>query len=236
MKKIILLVLILGLGILGFFIYMQKNVSNTVNTHNVTPVIVIPSDIEYHIIKDTSQQGVKRVVQVRLNKRVSENVLKDIALKIKQINAGTYKRTFIGYYLVQHNKDYGYWATTNFDPHLKVKVAGATLEEEKLLTKKQEPNPARKIIGSWLQDTNFYAVRLTFFTNKDNEIFLESIYDDGSSGIKRMLEKNDPIFGRKLFEEKYYIRDGAYYLITPTQELELWNKVDGHYDTAIKLP
>lgn len=50
-----------------------------------------------------------------------------------------------------------------------------------------------------------------------------------------MSEIHDDIFGHKIFENKYYKRDGEYFLLKPTGELELWNNVDGHYDTAKKL-
>ena len=58
----------------------------------------IPVDVSYEIIKiDTAD--ITRSLDVQLNKRVSEDVLRIIALELKAQEPRSYERTFILYYL-----------------------------------------------------------------------------------------------------------------------------------------
>ncbi len=178
----------------------------------------------YKILQDEKTKDIKRVVKVMLKERVSNETLKSIAQKIKQIDPLSYHRTFIGYFLPESNKDFGYWATTNFDPYLKVKIYGTTLKGKKLLTKKPEVNPDRKIIGTWVLNTAFGLTRMTFFIDKDNKLFLEQIFDDGSKKLSNLSEINNSDMGRKLVDGDKYKNYGEYYLLMPSGRLEHWDK------------
>ncbi len=233
MKKIILTVVLFLMGTLVFVSCTDSTEDNVSNITNTQPDIAIPSDVQYNIIRD-EHTSIKRVVEIVLNKRINEKTLKDIGLKIRQGN----EKTYIGYFLSKQTVGYGYWARTNFTPNLEVKIVGATLEQEQALRKKTKSPPERKIIGSWLNDINPYNAfleKLTFYRNDNNATFLERTYAKGSPNITRMFTKNDPIFGLKIYEDKYYKRDGEYYLITPEGILELWNNEGGNYATLQKI-
>ena len=53
----------------------------------------------FKVIKDTHLHHLKRTVEVRLQDRVSEETLAEIADRIKATGKRNFDRTFIGYYL-----------------------------------------------------------------------------------------------------------------------------------------
>ena len=57
----------------------------------------IPDDMSYSIIDSTATAGIKRSLDVRLNKRVAEDTLRAMALKLKSQDSRDYDRTFITY-------------------------------------------------------------------------------------------------------------------------------------------
>jgi hypothetical protein len=64
----------------------------------------IPDDIEYNIIEDEKKLDIKRSVVVSLNRKVSRDVLKEIALTLKLNDTRSYQRTFIGYFSWEKTK------------------------------------------------------------------------------------------------------------------------------------
>ena len=202
MKKIIL-TLLFSIWTL-VFISCGETTKNKISKQRIKTVLDIPSDVSYSIEKDIKDRN-KRVVDIILNKRVNKKVLENIALWIREKN----EKIYIGYFLGKENVGYGYWARSNFTPNLTVKILGATLEEEQVLRKKLELTPERKLIGSWLNDINPYNAileKLTFF-KEANSTFLEITYTKGSPSIIKMVIKDDPILGLKIYQNKYYKRD-----------------------------
>lgn len=97
----------------------------------------IPKDVTYTIIDENTILGVKRSLDLRLNRKVSMEVLKSIAMKLKNLDSNKYERTFIEYYLPGTEIGAGAWATTHFNPKLEVRILSLTVEQEKAL--KQQP-------------------------------------------------------------------------------------------------
>jgi hypothetical protein len=81
----------------------------------------IPKDVNYTIIDQNAVPGIERRIDVDLNRRVSEDVLKSIAIALKNSDAIFYERTFIGFYLPDMA---GRWATGQFSPNLEVRIIG----------------------------------------------------------------------------------------------------------------
>lgn len=61
-------------------------------------VVPIPNDVSYTIIKSDVMPGIKRGLDIRLNHKVSEEVLRAIATELKNSDRNTYERTLIEYY------------------------------------------------------------------------------------------------------------------------------------------
>ena len=194
--------------------------------------VKIPDDINYSILEDEKLYGIKRSVEVSLNKKVSREVLKEFALSIKESDSRSYQRTFIGYFIAGNDRNQGYWASSHFNPNLEVEIIGLSIEDEKALIKKAAPAPEANIIGSWLADRPYIGGKMTlFYTN--GKLFLESAYSDGSLEVKEMAESRDN-GGKRIYDKGDNIF-GEYFIINESNELEFWSKND-HYFTAKKLP
>jgi hypothetical protein len=89
----------------------------------------IPADVTYEIISENTddpfyKRGVKRTIDVRINRKVSEDVLRSIAVRIKNSDRKDYERTFICYFLPGMKADgsHACWASTHFTPNLVVQI------------------------------------------------------------------------------------------------------------------
>lgn len=155
---------------------------------------IIPDDVSYSIIDSSTLRGIKRQLDVRLNKKVSERTLRAIALKLKSQDSRHYDRTFITYSLPGMVVGTGAWATTHFNPNLEVRILGLTAEEEeKLVT---EPVPAnREVIGRWVDEIPHASSRFTIF-REEGKLFIEQTFKDGSSRKEELVEKKSPL-GRR---------------------------------------
>ena len=190
----------------------------------------IPDDVTYTIIDENIAPGIKRSLDIRLNRKVSEGVLQYIAMKLKNSDPTTYDRTFIGYYLPDMKVNAGYWATTHFNPNLEVRILGLTAEQEEVL-KQQPADPSREVIGSWLDGRPFGGGRITIL-RKDGKLFLENKYKDGSVGTAEIVETRSRN-GRR-FDYKPDRGHGEYYLINSRGELQQLDQ-DGPFMTAKKV-
>lgn len=193
--------------------------------------LTIPDDVSYSIINSSTLAGIKHSLDVRLNKKVSEETLRSLALKLKSQDARNYERIFICYYLPDMKVGAGAWATTHFDPDLEVRILGLTAKQEEAL-KQQPDDPSREIIGSWIDDRMHFGHRVTIF-RQDGKLFMENTFNDGSSGKKEIVAKPSAS-GKKFVENKEENRSGEFYLIDSRGDLQLWDQ-DGLISTARKI-
>ncbi len=207
----------------------SSNSSNQPSPAHV-PAPTILADVTYSIIDSDTFLDYKRSLDVRLNKKVSEETLRAIALKLKAQDSRNYERTFICYYLPDMEVGAGAWATTHFNPNLDVRILGLTAEQEETL-KQQPDDPSREVIGSWLDESPFIGNRITIF-RQNGKLFMENKYKDGSSGKKEIVEK---LSGKKrTFRNKEGSSFGEFYFIDTQGNLQLWDK-DGIISTAKKI-
>lgn len=192
--------------------------------------VTIPGDVTYTIIDKNIVPGIKRSLTIRLNRKVSEGVLKSIAMKLKNSDPKTYERTFIGYYLPDMKVNAGCWATTHFNPKLEVRILGLTAKQEEAL-RQQTADPSREIIGVWLDERPFGGGRITIF-RKDGGLFMENTFKDGSAGTVQLVETRSQS-GRR-FDYKPDRQNGEYYLINTKGELQELDQ-DGPFMTAKKV-
>lgn len=197
-------------------------------THVSVPTI--PADATYSIIDSDTYLDYKRSLDVRLNKKVSEETLRAIALKLKSQDPRSYERTFICYYLPEMKVGAGAWATTHFNPDLEVRIQGLTAEQEEAL-KRQPADPSREVIGSWLDESPFIGSRITIF-RQNGRLFMENAYKDGSSGKKEIVER---LSGKdRRFQGKEGSSVGEFYLIDSQGNLQMWDE-EGIISTARKI-
>ncbi len=191
----------------------------------------IPDDVSYSVIGSDVLPGRKRRLDIRLNKRVSEETLRTIALDLKSQDSRDYDRTYMAYYLPDMIVDAGAWATTHFKPNLEVRILGLTSEEVEEIV--AEPAPANwEVLGRWLDGSSFAGGRITIF-REDGELFIEEKFKDGSSLNKELIEKKSRL-GRR-FDPIEGFGNGDYWVLDASGDLQIRDN-DGLNVTAKRIP
>ena len=177
---------------------------------------VIPADVTYKIEKIDMIPSIKRSLDVRLSRPVSEDILRAIAIQLKNSDQRVYDRTFISYYLPGMEIGSGGWATSHFDPDLKVSVNGLLVRDEATITKallNETRNPSRRVIGRWLDETSFGSGISLYREN--GVIFLYQRWKDGSSRRVQMVK-----LGQR-FKQKESDGSGDYFQIDQQGNLQV---------------
>jgi hypothetical protein len=204
-------------------------VGSTVAVTAGTAPSIIPADVSYSIIDTDIIPGIKRSLDVRLNKKVSEDVLRAIALKLKSNDSQQYDRTFIVYYLPGTTIDAGAWATTHFDPTLVVRILGFTVQEEQALA--TEPAPTgRQVIGIWMDEP--FGLQITIYL-EGGTLYMGWKAKDGSGLEEELLEKPSPLGQR--FETKGGSSFGDHWIIDPDGNLQILGSLGGLIATARRI-
>jgi len=195
-----------------------------------TSATAIPADVTYTVIKDTNLRDIKRSVDIRLNKHVSENTLTAIAKAVRASDSTNYERTFIGYFLPDMQVKSVYWATTHYNPNLKVMILGLSADAVAKLSAKPEIINHDEI-GRWLDESPFFGRRIVIF--RDNgKLFMESTYKDDTSFTEENVESQSSL-GRR-FHKPGGSATGDHWIIDSNGDLQLRDD-EGLISTAKKL-
>jgi len=189
----------------------------------------IPSDVSFSIIKSDNIPGIKQSLDIRLNKKVSEQILRSIAYELKDQEPQPYDRTFIFYYLPGMSVGTGAWAITHFNPELNVEILGLTEQEDNHL-RSQPVLDNREYVGRWLDDR--YSMSKIVIFREGGILFLERTFKDGSSGKLEIVERNSTL-GR-YFEQVKQSTAGDHYIIIADGDLQIRDN-DGLIATAKKI-
>lgn len=196
----------------------QNNVQSEVVA---TPVE--SKEVHYEIISDENTRNVTRKVNVELAERVSKTELEEIAHKIKDQDKYDYERTFI-MYRIQGEKSVAAWATSHFDPDLKITLLGLDAAQYNKLIH-QNLNVDGDVIGQWIETVGTDAV--TVFYKKGQRIYKQNFYIDGSSEPEELVKSNN----------KYKFKnsnENFYFVINEQGNLESWGE-SGNTAIAKKL-
>lgn len=185
--------------------------------------------IKYTIAEDKHTRNVKRSLVVILEEKVTKEDLYQLARAIKDHDPIDYQRTFIGYYLKGDDKKDGFWARTDFKPHLEVEILGLSKEQEAKLTRAVTANPGEKVLGVWLDDRPYMGVKMTIYYSDDKRVYLKKTFSDGSSNIYEMIDF--ALEHGKRIEDKDGNDFGEYFIINEANQLEFWGR-NGLFYTA----
>jgi hypothetical protein len=180
---------------------------------------VIPADVSYSIIQAKIVSGIRKSIDVRLNKKVSEATLRAIALELKSGDSRPYDRTFIVYYLPEMPVGAGGWATTHFDPGLDVRILGLTPEKAPEGVDSLLPS-TREDIGRWSDDRN--GTQIVIYRDRGKP-YVEQFFNDGSVLKEELVESLTPL-GRR-FESKVGSSLGDHWVIEPSGKLQIRDNV-----------
>ena len=175
--------------------------------------------VKYEIINTTKVPNVKLSIDVRLDKKVTKEFLKKIAIKLRNDESKKYERTFILYFLPGMKTDTGAWASTHFDPKLEVEILGMTIEKEKELKKDKSSNSSDIIIGKWLDETPFASGKYTILKRKE-EYIVTCKYLSGSTSEEIVIKSM--YYGKSKFVELDNSA-GEYYLIEKNGKLSIYD-------------
>jgi hypothetical protein len=196
----------------------------------------IPAGVTYLIISENTdepvyKQHIKRSVDVLIYQKVTEDVLRKIAIKIKNSDPNTYQRTLIGYFLPGMRTDGSQWcwATTHFDPNHEVRILGLSIDQEKVLNERPK-SPSYKLIGTWLEGSFDLTRRITLF-HENGRSFMETKYTDGEIVKEEVVERRSAA-GRRFDTKKGSDEEGNYFLIDAKGNLQHWYR-DGEHSTSI---
>ena len=178
--------------------------------------------VNYTVIEKTNLGTVKGSIDIRLEKKVTKDLLQELALKLQETQPRKYDRLFITYYLPGMTPGSGAWATSDFNPNLEVRILGTTIEEEKALSAGHKDSLG-EIIGEWLDESPYVGAKYTLM-KKNGKIIMVRRFKDGSGSENEMIQKKSHS-GRLRFEEKEGNDFGEYYLIEKNGNL-------GAYDSA----
>lgn len=191
-----------------------------------TGLAAIPSDVSFTAFSDDTVRG-KRVLDVRLNKRVSKDVLQSIAWKVKDARRSDAKRTFIAFYLPDMRVNAGAWATADFESGLQIQILGVSAEQEQTLSQ-IPPNASREKIGNWLQDREPFPGKIAVF-RENSSLYMEKTFTDGTISKEQVVEQPSNS-GRKFMKTNRTRQTDDYYLIDGSGNFQIWSQdVDGSF-------
>lgn len=151
---------------------------------NATKATSSPSPEGRHVFdieKTSVVPGIKREVYVRLSAPVTEEVVSQIASTVKAQDPSVYERTFVVFSLPGMRDGQGAWATAFFEPELKVRILGVTLDQLSLAeTKKTEPSvDGRKRLGLWIDDSDAGAGSVWEIYELGGKTYADETFKDG---------------------------------------------------------
>lgn len=218
---------LIGLGVVLVLLYFAGRACMSWAEESSSSTI--PEDVTYTVIDANVIPGMKRSLDIRLNRRVSEEVLRSIALELKGKDPKDYERTFISYYLPGQSVGAGGWATTQFNPDLEVLILEPTAEQAKSLDRGRN-DPSREVLGAWLWESPT-KVWINLY-RQGGKLYMEQKHSDGSSSNLEVVE--EVLQSGHRLEERGGSSLGEYFLIDLLGNLQIRDR-EGLIATAKKI-
>lgn len=182
----------------------------------------------YSIISDTNLSTIKRSVAVRLEERLSEAAISDIAEDIKRSDPKNFQRTFIVYYLPDGEVGSGGWATSHFNPDLKVEIYGSKTQITPII----EEDEGSDVVGRWGHSTFLGGVAYAIIRTADG-FLLRTTYKDGSTSEESVEAKREGT--QIIVRPKQPNAWGEYWIVNDKKGLLVMDS-EGLIETARELP
>ncbi len=154
---------------------------------------------------------------VRLEERVPESSIRNIAEEIKRREAEECERTFIVHYLPGMQVDAGGWATSHFTSSLEVRILGMTVEQ----ANSAPPLLDGEVVGRWRRDV--LPPGWLTIVRRDNQLITRWDHADGSNSENSLDESQLPD-GRLRFEDQGENAFGEYYIVEIDGRIGLYDE------------
>lgn len=188
-----------------------------------TTVQVMP---EYKIVEDEVKRNIKRTVEVELLSRTDEESLRALAEKIYALSNVKVERTFM-IYRIAGEGDGSAWATSHYDPDLKVDITGASASDYEKI--KNTNVSEGEVLGSWMVNRGMDSKTTAY--KKDGQVYMQEVYDTGTLPEDKIYELTKLDEGIKLQSEGGKDH-GEYFIINKNGDLEFWSEGSGNYYTT----
>jgi len=186
-----------------------------------------PDNVKWSIRKEVSNRALGKCnIEVQLEQKVEENVLKDIALEIRQDHQ-EYNKLWILYFIPEM-ADSMAWATTNFTPKLEIEILGSTAKQDSVLT--QNDNINGVIINSWKSEQSLMGGIMILYKDSTGKLMMRTKFTDGSAMDRKIKETK---FNRQV---KYQDNNthGEYFILESNGNLGMYGE-NGKYDEADQI-
>ncbi len=180
----------------------------------------IPVEVSYPVIDELFEPPIKHGLSVRLNMKVTPEVLREIALELKSQETTRYEFTYLFYYLPGNGPKMGDgyddpWASAEFRPTLDVVILGLTPDKERALLSAPQPE-CDSLIGRWVEEAMGGTLYTIYQTGESK--YLEERTSPSRRGHGRELVEVIP--GRR-FVRQEVSKAGDHYVINDRGELEI---------------
>lgn len=198
-------------------------------TKDPEPVEIAPSEAvevpAFTVVERTASPPHKVSFDIRLADKISEQELAVIANHLKAQETASFDRIFILYYLPEMEIGSGAWASTHFNPSLRVKIFESP-QPEATSAKVVKDATIRKAdaasdqIGVWVDERPYVGSTRTLYRD-GGQTKLKISFKDGSGTTTTLVESADSR-GRK-FVDKAGNDFGEYYILSPKGELSVYD-------------
>jgi hypothetical protein len=187
----------------------------------------IPDDVKWKITKEEPHKSFsKNNIEVKLNKKVDERILNEIALEIRK-DREQYDKLWIFYHIPNMTRGMA-WATTHFTPDLEIEIIGSTETEDKETSKTTDIEG--DILGKWRSEKSLMGAALILFKNPKGKLMMRIAFKEGSKMDSEIVKS---IQGNKI---KYQDDNehGEYYILESNGNLGMYGN-NGKFDEAVKI-
>jgi methyltransferase-like protein len=181
----------------------------------------------YSVVKIDTDNEIKFSVQVRIDRILSEDELKNIALNVKSDIKAKSKKGYVFFLLPEMETDNGAWASVEFQPEISVNIFGPTIEDNQKINSsiKREIRSLsdKRFIGIWI-DNSLGEIALIGIRKDKQEGYIKEYIDPTTFEVAiitfllNKVKKN----GVTIFKEKESF-SGDYYIIEKNGDLSSYD-------------
>lgn len=187
----------------------------------------IPYDVTWEIVKEESNAALnKSNIEIKLNKKIDEQILKEIAQEIRSSRT-RYDNLWIAYYIPGMTKGMA-WATTHYTPELEIGIMGSTELEDEETAKTNDING--EVLNKWRSEKSLMGGTLVLYRTQNAKLIMRTSFKDGSSAHNEITETTEN--GQIKYDDEN--GHGEYYLVESNGHLGLYG-ANGKFDEAIKI-
>jgi len=187
----------------------------------------LPSDFTFKIIEDKSNDSLeKNQLSIEINQKISVEQIATLADSL--YSSKPKQRRFYIFYLLPETNG-GVWATSHFDPNIVIEILGSTPKQDTASDKISEDFTG-DVIGKWHEDK--YTSSNYVIYNKDNKVFIKTIFKDGQVSDEELKEKKEKSGTRYDYKNGGY--NGEYFILNENGNLEFYNSENINFTTAVQ--